>query len=122
MPDCAERRFRVGNPYRQTRLKSIPITTQQIRAGVSIFKDGLVAGGIGVSGADPATVEYAGVAGTIGNGFVPVLPAPSEVIVGGIALPFVVQTTIPAGESPGSADGSYEPGYGPKASPGPTPV
>ena len=42
-------------------------------------------------------------------------------IVGGIALPFVVQTTIPAGESPGSADGSYEPGYGPQSSPGPTP-
>ncbi len=89
--------------------------------GVPIFKNGLVAGGIGVAGADPATVEYAGVAGTIGNGFAPVLPAPSEVIVGGIALPFVVQTTIPAGESPGTADGSYEPGYGPQASPGPTP-
>jgi uncharacterized protein GlcG (DUF336 family) len=89
--------------------------------GVPIFKNGLVAGGIGVAGADPATVEYAGVTGTIGNGFAPVLPAPSEVIVSGVALPFVVQTTIPAGESPGSADGSYEPGYGPQSSPGPTP-
>ncbi len=89
--------------------------------GVPIFKNGLVAGGIGVAGADPATVEYAGVAGTIGNGFAPVVPAPGAVVVGGFALPFVEQTTIPAGENPGSADGSYEPGYGPQASPGPTP-
>ena len=87
--------------------------------GVPIFKGGQVAGGIGVTGADPATDEYAAVAGTLNNGFVPVVASPKVVVVGGISLPFVNQTTIPAGESAGTANGSFE--MGPIASPGPTP-
>jgi uncharacterized protein GlcG (DUF336 family) len=87
--------------------------------GVPIYKNGLVAGGVGVAGADPATVEYAAVAGTVLNGFAPIVPAPGAIYFNGIALPFVVQTTIPAGEIPGAADGSYE--LAPQPSPGPTP-
>jgi uncharacterized protein GlcG (DUF336 family) len=87
--------------------------------GVPIFKGGEVAGAIGVAGADPATDEYAGVAATLDNGFVPEVAAPGAVVVGGVTLPFVDQTTIPAGEQPGTADGSYT--LGPMASPGPTP-
>ena len=101
-------------------MSSIPTTLWSIPAVLPIYKNGLVAGGVGVAGADPATVEYAGVAGTVLNGFAPILPAPGAICTSaGIALPFVVQTTIPAGESPGTADGSYE--LGPQPSPGPTP-
>jgi len=87
--------------------------------GVPIFKGGEVAGGIGVAGGDEATDEYAAVAGTLANGFVPNVPSPGVVVVGGVSLPFVNQTTIPAGEQPGTANGSYT--LGPLASPGPAP-
>ena len=87
--------------------------------GVPIFKNGLVAGGIGVAGADPATAEYAAYAGTVLNGFAPMVPSPGTVIINGIALPFVSQTTLPVGESPGTADGAYD--VQPLASPGPAP-
>lgn len=92
--------------------------------GVPIFKNNRVAGGIGVV-ADPATanynalVEYAAVAGTIGIGFAPIVPYPGAVVVNGITLPFVNQTTLPAGYSTGTATGSYS--LGPYASSGPAP-
>ena len=92
--------------------------------GVPIFKNFRVAGAIGIV-ADPsvpnynAVVEYAGVAGTIGNtkynfNFLPRLPYPGAVVVGGVTLPFVNQTTLPAGNTAGAADGSYT--IGPVAS------
>ena len=88
--------------------------------GVPIFKGNEVAGAIGVAGADPLTDEFAAYAGTFGNGFAPTdIPSPGEVVVNGVALPFVQQTTRPSGESAGSADGAFE--SGPLASPGPTP-
>jgi uncharacterized protein GlcG (DUF336 family) len=87
--------------------------------GVPIFKGGEVAGGIGVAGAGAATDEYAAVAGTIANGFVPDVPSPGVVVVGGVSLPFVNQITIPSGEQPGVADGSYT--LGPIGSPAPAP-
>ncbi len=80
--------------------------------GVPIFKNNRVAGGIGVV-ADPSTanyngvVEYAAVAGTIGQGFAPIVPPPGAVVVNGITLPFVDQTTLPAGYSAGTATGAY---------------
>ena len=80
--------------------------------GVPIFKNGRVAGGIGVVAASStpnynAVVEYAAVAATVGNGFAPVVPYPGAVVVGGVTLPFVSQTTLPSGLSTGSADGAY---------------
>jgi uncharacterized protein GlcG (DUF336 family) len=80
--------------------------------GVPIFKNNRVAGGIGVVAAAStpnynAVVEYAGVAGTLGNGFAPTVPFPGAVVVGGITLPFVSQTTLPSGVSAGAADGSF---------------
>ena len=95
--------------------------------GLPIFKKDpatgktLVAGGVGVAGPDGPTAEYAAYAGTVLNGFAPIIPLPGEVIISGIALPFVAQTTIPAGESAGAADGSYELAP-PQTFPGPTPV
>jgi uncharacterized protein GlcG (DUF336 family) len=88
--------------------------------GVPIFKGNEVAGAIGVTGSDPNTDEFAAYAGTFLNGFVPTdIPSPGQVVVNGVALPFVNQTTIPAGESAGAADGSFS--LGPMASPGSTP-
>jgi len=83
--------------------------------GVPIFKNNRVAGGVGVV-ADPSTpnynavVEYAAVAATFGNGFgLNPVPYPGAVVVGGVTLPFVEQTTQPPGTTPGAADGGYEP-------------
>ena len=92
--------------------------------GVPIFKNGRVAGGIGVVAASTtpsynAVVEYAAVAGTLGNGFAPVVPYPGAVVVGGVTLPFVNQTTIPAGVSSGTASGTYS--VGPVAGSGAAP-
>src|SRR5271163_256595 len=90
--------------------------------GVPIFKNGELAGGVGVAGSDPATVEYAGYAATFLNGFGNTFPEPGEVLVNGFALPFVLQTTLPAGESADTAvqpDSGYE--VAPQPSPGPTP-
>ena len=92
--------------------------------GVPIFKNNRVAGGIGVVAAAStqnydAVVEYAAVAGTIGNGFAPIVPYPGAVVVGGFTLPFVNQTTLPAGVSPGTGAGSFT--LGPTASSGAAP-
>jgi uncharacterized protein GlcG (DUF336 family) len=94
--------------------------------GVPIFKNNRVAGGIGVVAASSTpnyngVVEYAGVAATIGNGFGPTLPLPfpGAVVLGGITLPFVEQTTMPAGFSPGAANGIFT--LGPMASSGAAP-
>ena len=93
--------------------------------GVPIFKNNRVAGGIGVVAASGtpnynAVVEYAAVAATLGNGFAPTVPFPGAVVVGGITLPFVTQTTLPSGYAPGTGQlGSFS--LGPIASGGPAP-
>jgi uncharacterized protein GlcG (DUF336 family) len=87
--------------------------------GVPIFKNGRVAGGIGIAGASAAVREYAAVAATVNNGFAPNVPSPGAVILGGITLPFVMQTTIPAGINPGAPDGAYTVGPGPGSGPAP---
>jgi len=80
--------------------------------GVPIFKNNRVAGGIGVV-APPGTanygavVEYAAVVATLFNGFAPTVPSPGAVVVNGITLPFVNQTTLPSGYTSGAAVGSY---------------
>jgi uncharacterized protein GlcG (DUF336 family) len=92
--------------------------------GVPIFKNNRVAGAVGVvAGVTTpnynAVVEYAAVAGTVGNGFAPTVPYPGAVILGGVTLPFVNQTTLPAGLLAGAADGSYS--LGPVAGSGAAP-
>src|SRR5579883_107540 len=89
--------------------------------GVPLFKQGVVVGGVGVAGVPPAIAEFAAFSGVANAGFlVPLpLPPPGEVVIDGIALPFVNQTSMPAGHSPGNADGSYV--LGPLDSPGPAP-
>ncbi len=78
--------------------------------GVPLFKGGGVVGGVGVVSSSPQLAEFAAFSGAFNAGFLPTaaqLPPPGVVIVGGIALPFVNQTTIPSGAGPGSAAGSY---------------
>jgi len=91
--------------------------------GIPIFRGGVVVGGIGVAGVSHDIAEYAAFAASESNGFgVPTpLPPPGAVFIGGIALPFVNQTTIPAGSNPGTLDGGYFPGFSPIASAGQPP-
>ena len=81
--------------------------------GVPLFKNGAVVGGVGVAGAAPDVAEFAALSGAVGAGFGPQPAAPGVVIVDGIALPFVAQTTRPSGLGAGSFNGSFE--FGPIA-------
>jgi uncharacterized protein GlcG (DUF336 family) len=87
--------------------------------GVPLFRNGSVVGGVGVAGVAPAVAEYAAYAAATSNGFGPSPAAPGVVFIGGVALPFVKQTTLPAGVSAGSFTGSFV--VGPFASPGTPP-
>ena len=87
--------------------------------GVPLFKQGVMVGGIGVAGVTPDVAEFAALSGAVGAGFGANPAPPGVVIIGGIALPFVNQTTRPEGYGPGSADGSYA--LGPLGSPKPPP-
>lgn len=70
--------------------------------GVPIFKNGHVVGGIGVAGAPSDVAEFAAFSGAVGNGFGPNPAPPGVVVIDGIALPFVIQTTRPPGVNPGA--------------------
>ena len=92
--------------------------------GAPIFKNGIVVGGVGVAGVSYDVAEYvAFTAMNVGTDGIalPALPAPGEVVIDGIALPFVDQTTAPAGATPGTYNSSLYT-VGPAASPGPDPV
>lgn len=88
--------------------------------GVPIFHNGIVVGGIGVAGVSHDIAEYAAFTASESSGFgLPnPLPAPGAVFIGGLALPFVNQTTMPVGSSAGTADGTYLTGFSPIASAG----
>ena len=92
--------------------------------GVPIFKNGIVVGGVGVAGVSYDVAEYAAFTamnvGTDGIAL-PALPAPGEVVIDGIALPFVDQTTAPAGVTPGTYNAALYT-VGPVAGPGPDPT
>jgi len=85
--------------------------------GVPIFYKNVVVGGIGVvtASSNLAVAEYAAFAGstTARSGptdtFGPTPAAPGVVFIGGVALPFVNQTSLPAGFSAGpvAGTGSY---------------
>jgi len=85
--------------------------------GVPLFKNGSLVGGVGVAGVDPSVAEFAAYSGEAG--FRPVVPPPGVVIIDGIAVPFVNQTTLPAGYKAGTPKGGYI--FPPKSSPGPAP-
>lgn len=87
--------------------------------GVPLFKQGVLVGGVGVAGVAAEVAEFAAFTGSYGANLGAHPAAPGVVIVGGIALPFVNQTTMPAGYGPGTADGKYV--FGPLTSPKPAP-
>src|SRR5580704_7817065 len=82
--------------------------------GVPIFYQNVVVGGIGVvtSSSDPNVAEYAAFVGSTtqrtgpSDSFGPTPAAPGVVFIGGIALPFVTQTSLPAGVSVGPVAGA----------------
>jgi uncharacterized protein GlcG (DUF336 family) len=91
--------------------------------GVPIFHNGIVVGGIGVAGVSPDVAEFAAFTASESNGFgIPnPLPDPGAVFIGGIALPFVNQTTRPAGLTAGTFNGGYLAGFSPIGSTGQPP-
>jgi uncharacterized protein GlcG (DUF336 family) len=82
--------------------------------GVPIFYKNVVVGGIGVvtSSSNPNVAEFAALAGATtqrgaaGDNFGPTPAAPGAVFIAGIALPFVDQTSLPAGFSAGPVAGT----------------
>jgi uncharacterized protein GlcG (DUF336 family) len=68
--------------------------------GMPLFNGGVV-GGVGVVSTSTDIAEFAAFRTAFPNG-VPPLPPPGVVMIGGVALPFVTQTSLPAGSSPGS--------------------
>jgi uncharacterized protein GlcG (DUF336 family) len=74
--------------------------------GVPIFKDGALVGGIGVTGVDPASAEFAAFAGSVPDPrFGPRPAAPGVIFLDGLQLPFVSQTPPPSG--PGAFAGRF---------------
>jgi len=70
--------------------------------GVPIFKNGQVVGGIGITGVPSSVAEYVAFTAirvNVDGIFVDpgALPPPGEVVIDGVGLPFVNQTTAPAG-------------------------
>jgi uncharacterized protein GlcG (DUF336 family) len=83
--------------------------------GVPIFKNGRLVGGVGVTGIDVSEAEFAAFTGSVPDGrFGPRVPFPGKVVLDGVDLPFVVQSTRPAGVGPGQFVGNYI--LGPRAS------
>ncbi|MBZ5646954.1 MAG: heme-binding protein [Acidobacteriia bacterium] len=87
--------------------------------GVPLFKNGVLVGGVGVAGVAPNVAEFAAFSGAVGAGFGPNPAPPGVVVIDGVSLPFVNQTTRPVGSNPGTIVGGYV--VGPIASPGPPP-
>jgi uncharacterized protein GlcG (DUF336 family) len=87
--------------------------------GVPLFRDGSLVGGIGVAAVAPNVAEFAAYSAATSNGFGPTPAPPGVVFIGGVALPFVNQTTRPAGVSAGVFNGSFV--VAPVASPGTPP-
>jgi uncharacterized protein GlcG (DUF336 family) len=87
--------------------------------GVPLFENGVVVGGVGVAGVAPDVAEFAAFTAATSNGFGPSPAAPGVVVIDGISLPFVNQTTRPTGVGPGIFTGPFL--LGPMASPGPPP-
>jgi len=77
--------------------------------GVPIFKDGRVAGGIGVTGVTREAGEFAAFTGSVAAGpnFGPAVPFPGAVILEGVRLPFVHNTVRPVGVGPGVMTGGF---------------
>lgn len=70
--------------------------------GVPLFKNGQLVGGVGIAGVAPDVAEFAAFSGAVGAGFGAQPAPPGVVVIDGISLPFVNQTTRPSGVGPGT--------------------
>ena len=76
--------------------------------GVPLFKAGEAVGGVGVVADSMEVAEFAAYTGALQAKFLPTfVPPPGAVVIGGITVPFVLNTSRPTGTSTGSADGTY---------------
>ena len=87
--------------------------------GVPLFKNGVLVGGVGVAGTTSDVAEFAAFTGAVAAGFGANPAPPGVVVIDGVSLPFVNQTTLPAGHSAGTFAGAFV--VAPVASPGPPP-
>ncbi len=87
--------------------------------GVPLFKNGSVVGGVGVAGTTAQAAEFAAFRGGVGAGFGATPASPGVVIIDGVALPYVNQTTQPPGTSNDVVSGSFV--VGPVGSAAPAP-
>jgi uncharacterized protein GlcG (DUF336 family) len=71
--------------------------------GVPLFKNGQLVGGVGIAGVPSDVAEFAAFSGAAGAGFGATPAAPGVVVIDGISLPFVNQTTRPSSVGPGTA-------------------
>jgi len=77
-------------------------------AGVPIFKNGQLAGGIGVSGVAPAHAEFGAFAGSVPNaGFGLRAPEPGTIFLDGVQLPPAAPPARPSGTTAGTTDGTW---------------
>jgi uncharacterized protein GlcG (DUF336 family) len=84
--------------------------------GVPLFKQGRLVGGVGVVGPTAGVSEFAAFSGAAGAGFGASPAPPGVVVVDGISLPFVNQTTRPTGFNAGTSAGAFV--VGPNSSAG----
>ena len=87
--------------------------------GVPLFENNTLVGGVGVVAADVNVAEYAAYVAATLPPFGPTPAPPGVVVINGVSLPFVNNTTPPAGITAGSFNGSYL--VSPVAGPGPVP-
>jgi uncharacterized protein GlcG (DUF336 family) len=87
--------------------------------GVPLFRNGELIGGVGVAGTSPDVAEFAAFTAAVASGFGAAPASPGVVVIDGISLPFVEQTTRPAGSNPGTFTGAFS--VGPLSSAGAVP-
>ena len=73
--------------------------------GVPLFRSGRLVGGLGVAGGSDAENEFAAFQGL--SLFAPTPADPGVIFIDGVVLPFVEQTTQPAGTAAGSLTGTF---------------
>lgn len=75
--------------------------------GVPLFRNGRLIGGVGVAGAPGPVAEFAAFSAAAASGFGAAPAPPGVVVIDGISLPFVAQTTRPAGSTAGVFAGAF---------------
>ncbi len=75
--------------------------------GVPLFKAGTLVGAVGVAGVPAPVAEYSAYSAAVNAGFGAHPAEPGEVVIDGIAVPFVNQITAPPGVQLGTFDGTW---------------